>query len=313
MLARRTFLQTASAAALAGIPRFATAQTAPVVRFATSGAESYAQPFYAQDAGIFAKAGLTVEIQTLANGASVSTAVAGGAFDFGVTTIVNIANAVLRGVPFVMIAPAALDTPTVQTGQLCVAAASPFRAAKDFEGKAIAIPALKQVADVAVRAWLAKGGADLSKVQIVETSFADMAPGLARGTFGGATISEPVLSYELKHGTVRVIPGLFQTIAPRYVLAGWVTTSGFAQKNPEIVRKVAACLMESARWANSHHNETAVIAARVTKGDVEAIRNEARPVYGESINLVEIQPHLDAAYKFGFLSRPVTAAEIMWH
>ena len=312
MLARRSFVRATLALAGAAIPRGAFAQNAPVVRFATSPAESYAQVFYAQEIGLFAKAGLAVDIQTLANGASVSTAVAGGAVDFGVTTLVNLANAVVRGVPFVMIAPAALDTPKAQTGQLCVAKSSPLRTAKDFEGKTIAIPALKQVADVAVRAWLAKGGADLTKVQIVETSFADMAPGLERGTFAGATISEPVLSYERKHDTVRVIPGMFQTIAPLYALAGWITTAPYAQKNPETVRKVAAALLESARWANTHHDESAPIVARVTKGDIEAIRGDSRPVYGESIRTSEIQPHLDAAFKFGFLSRAVSASELIW-
>jgi NitT/TauT family transport system substrate-binding protein len=140
-----------------------------------------------------------------------------------------------------------------------------------------------------------------------------MGAGLERGTYAAASISEPSLSSELKRNSVRVIPGLFQTIAPQYLLAGWITTTPYAQKNPEIVRKVATALMESGRWANTHHNETAAIVARVTKLDVETIRNESRPIYGEEIRLADIQPHLDAAFKFGFLPRAVNATDVIWH
>jgi hypothetical protein len=54
-----------------------------------------------------------------------------------------------------------------------------------------------------------------------------------------------------------------------------------------------------------------VIVARVNKVDVATIRAEVRPHYAESIKLDEVQPQLDAGYKFGFLSRPVAASELM--
>jgi NitT/TauT family transport system substrate-binding protein len=310
---RRSWLVASAAAALSTIalPREAASQAAPAIRIGTSPAEAYAQPFYAQDAGFFQRAGLNVDVQLLANGATVSAAVAGGALDFGVSTIVSLANAITRGVPFVMIAPAAMTTAKAPSGLLCVAKSSPYHSAKDLEGKTIAVPALKQVVDLAVRVWMTKGGADPAKAQIVESSFADMGPGIERGTFAGAVISEPSLTFALNHNDLRVLGDVYSSVAPDYVISGWITTTGYRDKNPEVVRKVSAALLDAGRWANTHHNESAAIVSRVTKVDVETIRNEIRPIYEEQLSVAAIQPQLDAALKFGFLTRAVNATELV--
>jgi NitT/TauT family transport system substrate-binding protein len=307
---RRTWLGAAAAVAAAGGPLASLGQTTPV-RIASSPAESYSQAFYAQEAGIFQRAGLNVDVQLLGTGAAVSTAVAGGAVDVGVATTVNLANAIIRGIPFIVIAPAILTTAKVPGGLLCVSKTSPIRTAKDFEGKIIAVPALRQVADLAARAWLAKGGADVSKVQIVETAFSDMGPGIDRGTYAAAIISEPALTNALRNGNLRSLADPYQAIAPEYLVAVWFTTVQYAEKNPELIRKVAAALTEAGRWANTHHNETAAIVSRITKVDVETIRNGIRPIYGSDLRASEIQPQLDVALKFGFISRAVSVNELM--
>jgi NitT/TauT family transport system substrate-binding protein len=311
MIDRRTWLRSAGALpALAALPRLAVAQTAPVVRFATSPAEGYLQPWFAQDAGIFAKNGINAEVTLLATGAAVSAAVAGGAIDVGISTITNIANAIVRGIPFVMIAPSVLTTTKIPSGLVCVAKSATYRTAKDLEGKTVAVPALKQIVDLALRVWLQQNGADPDKVQVVESSFADMAPGVNRGTFAAAVISEPSLSNALKHQDMRSIGDPYATLGPSYTIAGWITTTGFQQKYPETVRKVTAALLESARWANAHHDQTAVIVSRITKIPVETIREETRPPFAEEIRPQELQPQLDAAYKYGFLTRQVSAGEL---
>jgi NitT/TauT family transport system substrate-binding protein len=287
------------------------AQSTPAVRLATSPAETYAQAFYAQDLGFYQKAGVDVNVDTLATGAAVSTAVLNGADDIGVATMINLANAVTRGIPIVIIAPATMSTPAAPTGVLCVAKSSAYMTAKDFDGQTIAVPALKQTADLAARAWLSKGGLDPARAHIIEAPFTEMASSLANGTYAGAVISEPALTKTIKGGNVRCFPEAFAAIAPTFMLAAWFTTKAYADKNPDLVRKVAAALTQAGAWANAHQFDSAAIVARVNKIDVETIRGEIRPVYAEAIRLGDIQPQLDAGYKFGFLTRPVTAAELM--
>jgi len=287
------------------------AQSPQVVRIASSPAEAYLQAFFAQDQGFFEKAGVNVDVQALATGAAVSDAVAGGAVDVGVATTINLANAVARGLPFVMIAPGPMTTPKNPSGLLCIAKAATYKTAKDFEGQTIAVPALKQTADLGVRVWLAKGGADISKVHIVEVPFAQMGPGLVRGAYAAATPSEPALTNALNSGEIRCIADVYGAIAPTYMFAAWFTTRDFAQKNPDAVRKIAAALTEGGKWANAHHFESAAIVSKINKLDVDTIRGEIRPVFAEQIRLSEVQPQLDAAYTFGFLPRAVSASELL--
>lgn len=51
--------------------------------------------------------------------------------------------------------------------------------------------------------------------------------------------------------------------------------------------------------------------AQVSKIDLETIRHGFRTVYVTDIRASQIQPQLDAALKFGFLTRPVTVAELL--
>lgn len=311
MIARRTWI--ASAAALLAAPLTARPGRAQAftVRMATSPAESYAQPFYALDAGIFAKNGIDAQVQLLGTGAAVSAALAGGSIDVGVGTIVSIASAVERGVPFVMIAPAQLTTAAAPTALLCVAKNSGLQTAKDFEGKAVAVPALKQIVDLVMLEWMAKGGADPTKVQLIEVPFPDMGPGLERGTFAGAIISDPSLTNALAQGNIRALANPFLALAPEFTGAGWITTKSFQQKNPEISRKVADSLLQSARWANTHHTQSAEIVSKITKIPVATIEHEKRTVYCESMKNANLQIQLDAALKFGYITHPMTEAQLV--
>lgn len=308
---RRTHLTLAALVVLAGGSGTTFAQAPPTVRIATSAAETYAQAFFAQDQGLFQKAGVDAEVQVLATGAAVQTAVAGGAADVGVGTTVGLANAAIRGVPFVMIAPAAMSTRKAPTGLICIAKNSALKAPKDFDGKTIAVPALKQTADLAVRAWLEKGGEDPARVHIVEAPFAEMGPSVARGTYAAAALSEPSLTKSVKAGLVTCPIDPFQAIAPSFTFSAWFTTREFAEKNPDAVKRVAAALTEAGKWANTHHFESAAIVSRVNKVDLDTIRAEVRPVFADAIRPAEIQPQLDVGYKFGFLSRPVTTNELL--
>lgn len=307
---RRSSLLALAAAALAA-PRAALAQGTPAIRIGTSAAETYAQAFYAQELGLFTKAGLNVEIVTLATGSAVATAVAGGAVDIGVATVVSLANAIIRGLPFVMIAPSGMHTTKAPVGLLLVTKASTAKGPHDFEGTTIAVPSLKATADLAVRAWLVKGGADVGKVNIIEAPFAQMGDGLERGTYAAACVSEPALTNALAKGAVRVLADPFDAISPSFLSAGWFTTAAFEKANPDAVKKIATALTDAAKWANAHHNETAAIVAKVTKLDVEVIKGSIRSFNGEELKLADIQPQLDAALKFGFITRAVTANEIL--
>lgn len=295
-----------------GHPGSVAGQTTTVVRIAAPAVESWMQAYYAQQTGRFEKAGLQVDLNIPMSAANILTSVASGDSDFGIAATTAIAMAIASGLPLVVIAPAAMSTPKSQVDSLCVAKSSPIQTAKDIEGKTVGVIGLRQFGDLALRAWLTKAGADVSKVRVIQAPFAEMGPALERGTYDAAMMTEPTLAYALKNNGIRCIANPDLAIAPQFMVGGWVTTKQFAEKNPDIVRRVVAVLADTARWANAHQDETALLVTKLTKIDIDVIRSvKMRPIYGDRLRPADIQAPLDAAFAFQFLPRRVTANEML--
>jgi len=116
---RARALSLLAAAALPAVPRPARAQLAPI-RLAVSTNDSYAEPYYAADAGFFTRAGLDVQLTNFATSAEIRTAVLANAIDVGQTDVTPIANAVSHGIPLAFFAGAAKYAKAAPTTLLCV-------------------------------------------------------------------------------------------------------------------------------------------------------------------------------------------------
>jgi ABC-type nitrate/sulfonate/bicarbonate transport system substrate-binding protein len=134
---RARALSLLAAAALPAVPRPARAQLAPI-RLAVSTNDSYAEPYYAADAGFFTRAGLDVQLTNFATSAEIRTAVLANAIDVGQTDVTPIANAVSHGIPLAFFAGAAKYAKAAPTTLLCVGKQSTIRTAKDLEGQTVA-------------------------------------------------------------------------------------------------------------------------------------------------------------------------------
>jgi NitT/TauT family transport system substrate-binding protein len=137
-----------------------------------------------------------------------------------------------------------------------VAKNSPLRTAKDLEGKTIGVSGLNDQSTSAIKEWLDRGGADIASVHFVEVPFPVMGAALAQGRIDAAQIREPGLSAAVA-STARVFAKPFDLIAPEFLIGVWFSTTDWVKKNPEAARKFAAAIYEAARWANTHHAESA--------------------------------------------------------
>ena len=140
--------------------------------------------------------------------------------------------------------------------------------------------------------------------------FALMGPALERGTVAGAVISEPSLS-AAKAAGAHVFAKTYDAIATRFLISGWFTTTDFAQKNPAALKTFAQVIYATAKWANSHHDDTAAILAKYAKLEPELIRSMTRASYAQSLEVADLQPTLDAAYKFKIIDAPVNASDVI--
>ncbi len=300
MITRSRLLAGATAfAALSGTPA---APQNGALRIAAVPFDSTAQPFYADEQGMFKRAGLNVELNSFTtNGAVIAASVAGGSMDIGVSNFVSLASAHVKGLPFVVIAPAAIYSSKAPADALMVGLNSPMKTARDFSGKTIAVAGLKNIAEFAPRAWIDENGGDSAQVKFLEVAPAEQAAALAQGRVDAASVSEPFVA--AFNGVGRVFCHAYDAIASTFIISGYFTTLDWARAHGETVRKFQEVMHESAQWANAHQDKSLDILAKAAKFDLKTLATMSRAVYTDRLDPALIQPILDVAATYGNFPR----------
>jgi ABC-type nitrate/sulfonate/bicarbonate transport system substrate-binding protein len=240
-ITRRQSLTFAAATAIGALaPNLARAQAVPTIRIGQNVAETFGEGLYGVDGGLFAAAGLNVEVSTFPNGAAQASACIGGAIDVGLGEATELANGVVHGLPLAIFAGGALYETAAPSTLLCVAANSTFRVAKDFEGQTIAVPAITALSAMAVKAWLVKNGANVARVNFIELPASATLAALERGTIAAAHYGEPYLSAA---GTaVRRIAAPYDAVGKRFLISDWFSTRGWLTANPALAKRLTGAL-----------------------------------------------------------------------
>ena len=264
--------------------------------------DTAAEIFIAQDLGFFAKQGLDVQIEPGTNGSAIAAAVSTDAVDIGYSDLVTLAKAHVKGIPFVAVAPAAIWTSAAPTAALVVQAGSPIKSAKDLAGKVIAIPGLATLAEYSPRAWIDENGGDDTTVKFVEMPYSAMPAAITAGRIDAAYIAEPYLA-DLR-SSVRILGYAHNAVAKVFLQSAWFTTPQWAKGHPELVRRFAAAMRETAIWANQKTNypRSGEILAKYSQTDPAVIAKMARATFGVALTAASIQPAIDVAAKYGDLA-----------
>ena len=305
---RRTFLSAVPLLGLAAA-QAANAQTPAPIRVGANATDGFAGSLFARDMGFFQKAHLDVDVQTFANGAAQNTAIAGGALDIGISTVTAIANAVLHGIPWVIIAGGAMYESAAPAGVLAVAKDSPFKAAADLIGKTVAISAFKDGTHLAMAAYLTRNNVDLTKVNFIEMPYPLMPQAVVRGTVDAAVLVEPFASGAAND--VRIVAKPLDAIAPEFLLSGWFTTKAWFTANMGLAKRFAAVMAETSRWANANHQQSGELLQKYSKVSDATIARMGRSVYAETLTPALVDPTLDWAARVKFTERRVTPGELI--
>ena len=311
MTTRARFLAAAGALGAAAI-RPAGAQTLIPLKVALIPGDIAAEVYYAIDEGFFRKAGLDVTITPITGGPAIAAAVLSGAVDVGYSNVVSLAVGHDRGLPIAIIAPANLHTRDVVTaGILTVLKTSPIRGAKDLEGKTVAVNALNNISDVAVRAWMDANGADSRTLKFAEMPFPLMPEAVRSGRVDAASIdaaNEQVLARA--DGDLRRLANVFDAVGARFVVSVWFTTSGWIDKNAAAAKAFVAVMSQTATWANANHPASAAILAKYLRKTPEAIQAVTRVPYATRVTPDLVQPSIDVAVKYLHI-KPFAAADVI--
>jgi NitT/TauT family transport system substrate-binding protein len=288
----------------------ARAQTPPTLHVALIPAEACGQVYFAKEMGFFEKAGLNVEIQTIANTSAIAASVAAGSTDIGFSAILSIATAYKKGIPFTIVAPGNVYDSSAPIAAIMVAQNSPIHTAKDLNGKTIGANAVKSISEYGPRAWIDKNGGDSSTVKFLELTFGAMPDAVAAGRIDAEWMTEPYVAIGKKNG--RVVGYAFDAIAKQFLISGWFATSGWAKEHPDLVARFASALRESSRWANANQAKSGEILLGVTKMDPTLFASVVRTKFADRLVAADIQPQVDLAAKYGLFPSTFPAAELIY-
>lgn len=298
-------------AAAVGAPAIARAQSAPTtLRVGSQPAEFTADLIYAINQGFFAKQGITIELQMMANGAATSAALLGGSLDVGLTDPLTVAEAHVNGVDLVFIAPGA----GFATPWPLAFATHPdlkIKDAKDFNGRTIGINALRNAPAVMSYYWLDHNGGDSRSVKWVEVPFPAGVAAIQAKRIDGELFGEPFVSQARNAGLAITLMER-NTSAPLWMVNGWIARRSWANANVDVVRRFSAAIVAANRWANAHVAETVPIVAQFTKLPEATIKGMIPHPWIESLRADIVQPVLDTCASYGVLTHTFPAKDIFY-
>jgi ABC-type nitrate/sulfonate/bicarbonate transport system substrate-binding protein len=271
-LSRRSLIATglaAGASSALGIP--ARAQNLPTLRIAYEPYQYSAQVLYAQEMGFFTKAGLVADLQSIAFGSELASAVTSGAVDIGIAPIATLALAHHKNIPFVCIASAAaFSAKDKPKALLVVGKQTSIHTGKDMNGKTVGTPGLATMGEYGVRAWVDANGGDSSTLKFVELPFSQMAPAFATGRIDMASIGEPYLTGVLK--VARALPTSMEAVlGSDYLITAWFAMAPWAAAHPDLVARFNAAVRDAGYWAAKNPARCIEILARTFHQDPASI------------------------------------------
>ncbi|MGA2395164.1 MAG: ABC transporter substrate-binding protein [Candidatus Lustribacter sp.] len=308
---RGRFLTTGAAAAVALAPRRSFAQALTTLRVTAVPNDDTTPLLYAQQSGLFRRAGLDVTITPSTSGAAIAAAVVSGSYDIGLISMMASIAGHVHGLPFVMIAPSLLYLASNPTQELLVLKDSPIRSVSDLAGKVVACSSIRDVGWVSVRALADQRGIDSSTIKFVELPMVTVAAALEAHRIDAGSILNPTLEEAMATGHFRTVGAPFDGIAKRWLVAAWCTTTDFVAKNRDVVDRFASVMRAATAYSNSHHTETAPLIATFTGIDLAHAVTMQRVDLAEYLDPRDVQPAIDAAAKYGVIDKGFPAQELI--
>jgi len=292
-------------------PRAAKAQQLTTIRVASTLDDNVTPILYGQQAGIFKKYGLDVQVQTFPSGAAQAAALAGGAIEIGKSSMLSLISGHLRGVNFRLVSGAGLYLSNKPFSGMVVAKSSPIRTAADLNGKTASSPSLRDLGEISIKEWMDQHGGDSSTLKGVELPNAAVAQALAQGRIDVAVLDNPTLYQAVTSGAARVLARSYDAIGKRFLMSAWFCMPAYAEKNPDVLRGFAKAFYESASYTDAHHGQTVDLLARFSHIDADVIRNMVRAETALTLQAADLQPLINVAAKYKVIDRVFPASEML--
>jgi ABC-type nitrate/sulfonate/bicarbonate transport system substrate-binding protein len=307
---RSSFLAAAGAGVAAvAAPRISLAQTTKL-RVAGVLSDGFGEPFFAKDAGAFARAGFDLDVTSLANAGAVAAAIGGGALELGIGDLISGINAIIKGVPNLLLAGSGMYISSEKSIVLAVDKKGPIQQVKDLSGKAIGVPTLVGLTTASLRAWLPANGVQLDSVKIVEIPQPAAFPAIQRGSLDCALLGEPFITPYKEE--IRVIGQPLDVVSKEFPQSVWYGSKAYIEADRDRARRIMNAIFETARWCNTHRDETFQVLVRDAHFDGEKLKGMIRTTFAtQPLTPAMVQPVLNIAAQTKIFDRQIDASTLI--
>jgi NitT/TauT family transport system substrate-binding protein len=308
---RSTALLTLGAAAF---PYQARAQAPLKIRLGQPPGTASAIPIYAQQAGLFRKYGLDVDLQKMGSGTAIIAALVGGSLDIGNGSTFAVVTAHAHGVPMEILAggPVFDAADPNPYGVLFVAKDSPLKTAADLNGKIIGLSSASgDLNAVSTQAWVEQHGGDWSSIHVLELPQPAMVAALTAGRIDAFTVQSPVTAIALSSGKVREFGRPYEAVARHFSIASWYGTSKWATENPQALQAYEQAIADASRYANSHWDAMLPLMAQFSGVEASVLAKAARAPFTDHADPADYQPIIDLEVKYKVIDKGFAAKDFI--
>jgi NitT/TauT family transport system substrate-binding protein len=270
-------------------------------------------PLYVgMEQGFFEDEGLTIEPQIAEGGAAIATSVLSGDYQIGFSNVVSLVTARSKKLPLRIVSQGASGHETEKEAfdTLLVPKDSAIQAAKDLEGKTVAVNALNNVGPLSINYAVEQAGGDPAKVKYVEVPFPDMIAALEAGRVDAAWVVEPFASQGLGAGA-RSIFAPFEAVSPDLTIATYFTTEQFIERSGDVVDRFVSAMEKSLTYSDENPEAVRKVVLTYTKIPPEAAQKMKLPNWNPEYNDASIEKTIELAQKYGFVKEPVALDELI--
>jgi len=282
-----------------------------VVRAAIAGAvEDFALPYYAVQRGFFREAGLDVQVTQVAGSSAITPAIVAGSVDFGIANTGAMTSAYLRGLPLYLLLSGALYTSATPAAHCVVAKTALIRSGKDLAGKVIALNTVRDLLQAASMRWIERSGGDPATCKWYELPSIEMTAAIESGRIDAAVPVEPF--YTKMKDRARLVGLPYSTVndGKPFQLTGVICNKDWADKNPDLVRRLTRAILRTAEWANNNARAATELLADYTKIDADVLGTIPRTRWATQNDSQLVQPVIDLMAHYGFLPRSFPASNL---
>jgi ABC-type nitrate/sulfonate/bicarbonate transport system substrate-binding protein len=303
--------RTGGLAAAAFVPTVVSAQGAPalgVLRLGTPPSTNSTPIVYGLKLGLFARAGLDVQITKATSGAAVAAAVIGGAADLGNSSTMTLFEAHDHGVPITLVVPTQIYNPQSPNGAFIVLKDAPLNSGKDWENQTVGIAAQGDIGSVALRSWIDQRGGDSKTLKFAEVPATAAAVAVEERRVVAGEITHPALGAALASGKFRAVT-VFDVFG-RFAASAWFTTKENSAKRPEAIKAFCRAYAEAATLCNARPADTVEAVAEFTGQTPALIRSIPAPQFGPRLEITQFQLAIDIGAKYGAIKKAFPAREM---